>query len=238
MKHKKSTQTLLAFLAILLLVTGTVASNYMEKAKIDDTRLPEKIENSEGFQRWIINLKKRMEINADEFELKDKNQIFSGAYLTVTRLEDSEIEDHIEYLESFKNNPEFAFSPNSRQFIDYRHENRTSKNGDFYEQNEAHYYGLNEDSLIDARALSCLRELNCYLDRAYFLDNHTFVISEISRNGITKAQAEDGEYERCEKDELCTYTFKLHFFDLINNSRTVYESAPLELVLNDTIQYF
>ncbi|OGC47654.1 hypothetical protein A2886_02635 [candidate division WWE3 bacterium RIFCSPHIGHO2_01_FULL_42_13] len=222
------------FTAVLLLVAANVASNYIEQAKVDDTRLPEKIEDSSGFQRWIINLKKRIDIEADDFSLKDKNEVYNATFLEVSRLEtEAEIAELVAYVASFEEVDGVAISPNGRELLDYRHLDR-----DGYTPNEVHYYGLREDTLIDTKILTCIMLANCYFDRAYFLDNHTFVISEISRNDVIKADAEEGIVTPCAIDEVCTYTFKLHFVDLINNARYVYKSKPLELNLSEIIQFF
>ena len=226
--------TPILFTAILLLIAGNVASNYIEQAKVDDTRLPEKIEDSRGFQRWIINLKKRINIEADDFVLKDKNEVYNATFLQVSRLEtESEIQKLIDYVASFEEVDDIAISPSGREILDYRHTDR-----DGYTPNEVHYYGLRDDTLIDTKILTCIMLANCYFDRAYFLDNQTFVISEISRNDVSKADAEEGILTPCAINEICTYTFKLHFIDLVNNARYVYESKPLELNLSEIIQFF
>lgn len=231
----RSKLTPILFTLILLLVAGVVTSNYVEQARIDNSKLPEKIESSGGFQRWIINQKKHdMEIEADEFKLKDKNEVYNSAFLEVSHLEAAaDVQKLVDYVATFKDVDETAISPNERELLDYRHMDR-----DGYLPNEVHYYGLREDTLIDTKILTCLAEANCYFDRAYFLDNHTFVISEISRNDVNKAAIEAKTVAPCNINEICTYTFKEHFIDLINNARYVYESKPKNLNLSEIIQYF
>jgi hypothetical protein len=229
---KKSTRFLIA--SIFLLIALNVVSNYMEEAQVDSARLPEKVETSKGFQRWLTNHKKRMDVSADDFTLKDKNEVYNATFLEVSRLEtQEEITEHLAFVETFRQFDDVTISPNDRQLLDYRHEKR-----DGYEPTEVHYYGLREDKLIDTKILSCMQAANCYFDRAYFLDNNTFVISEISRNDITKADVESETWEKCAIDEICTYTFKLHLIDLINNARYVYETTPFEKILADMIQFF
>ena len=175
-----------------------------------------------------------MEIGADNFSLKDKNEVYTAVFLEVSRLEtEEEIAAHLELVASYGELDDVAISPNERQFLDYRHERR-----DGYYPNEVHYYGLRDDKLIDTKILSCLDAANCYFDRAYFLDNHTFVLSEISRNDVTKTDLDAETFIECAIEEVCTYTFKLHFIDLINNARYVYESAPFDKVLADMVQFF
>jgi hypothetical protein len=228
------TKTKALFTLIFILIAANVVSNYVEEAQVDSARLPEKVEESKGFQRWITNYKKRMEIEADAFSLKDKNEVYTAVFLEVSRLQtEKEIAKHIEFVATYADLDDVAISPNERQFLDYRHEHREG-----YSTNEVHYYGLRDDKLIDAKILSCLDAANCHFDRAYFLDNHTFVISEISRNDVTKATIENETFTACTMEELCSYTFKLHFIDLINNARYVYESTPFDKVLADMVQFF
>ena len=93
------------------------------------------------------------------------------------------------------------------------------------------FFGQKEDKIIDSRAVSCKKEANCFFDRAYFLDNDVFVVSEFSRN-IKKT---DTNVKPCSINEVCTYTIKLHLIDLVKNSRLVYESHPLEIKLSELI---
>ena len=203
----------------------------MEQYAIDRTKLPSKIEESEGFQRWITNWKKRMDVAADGFVYREKNEVFNSTFLTVTKVEsDDEVQKIADAVDSYRQFNDVTFSPSNRQFLDYRHVER----GD-YDTNQVHYYGLRDDRLIDTRILECVKMANCYFDRAYFIDNHTFVISEISRN-VHKDDIET--VPSCTANELCTYTFKLHFIDLINSERLVYESAPFDVILSEIVQYF
>lgn len=221
-------------LTIFLLVAVNVAANYAEEAQVDSNKLPEKVEESNGFQRWITNNKKRMDISADDFNLKDVNEVYNATFLEITRLVgERNISEHEGYIKSFEDNTGIAVSPDKRELIDYKHENR-----DGYTPYEARFFGLREDKLIDTKILSCVREANCYFDRAYFLDNHSFVISEISRNDIDRKNVEANDFKECAIDELCTYTFKLHLIDLLKNTRTVYETSPFDKVLTEMIQFF
>ena len=97
--------------------------------------------------------------------------------------------------------------------------------------NEVRLYGLKEDKILDARVLDCSVKGNCYFDRAYFLDNDVFVISEFSRN-INK---KDPAATECMVTDTCTYTIKIHVVDMVHNKRLVYESKPFDTVLSDLI---
>jgi hypothetical protein len=215
--------------AILLLVIATITLNQIEKQSIDQSKLPEKVEDSRGFQRWITNLKnKDFEIEADEFLLLEENEIYNTKWVKISSIDQKgKQEEYDKTLEEVKDFKKVVFSPSERQFIDYRDEVRRG-----YKSNEVNVYGLREDKIVDARVVDCSLDANCYFDRAYFLEdsNDVLVVSEFSRDIDKKAE----NIEPCTADELCTYTIKLHVIDMLQNSRLVYESLPFDIILNET----
>lgn len=215
-----------AAIAIFVLIAAGVLLNIKEQKSIDHSKLPEKVENSNGFQRWITNLKNNdFVIEADEFVLKEENEIYNTKWITVSSIDDDGMkEKYDKTIEAMQDVRKVVFSPSGREFIDYRNEYR-----DGYQRNEAHFYGLKEDKIIDARILDCSLRANCFFDRAYFLDNDLFVISEFSRNIDKK----DETAAACATNENCEYTIKIHVIDLINNKRLVYESRPFTIALSE-----
>lgn len=214
---------------LALLITATVYINFAKQNAVDRSKLPSKVEESSGFQRWITNLKnKNLDfVDADEFRLLEENEIYNTKWIKIYSIEESSRKEEFEsMIAQHKELPHVVFSPSERMFLDYRYELR-----DEYEPNEAHLYGLKEDKIIDARILDCSARANCYFDRAYFLDNDVFVISEFSRNFDKKV--EDIPY--CAIGDACTYTIKVHVVDLINNKRWVYESSPFDINLEEMI---
>jgi hypothetical protein len=229
MKSKKNlAKTINISLVILVfaLIGGGLYINIMKQRAIDRSRLPEKVELSKGFQRWITNLKNSgMTIEGDEFRLKKENEIYNTRWMTVSSLDDPKVNETFQQnIAAHQNIKKVIFSPSEKEYIDYRNE---ARNGVL--PTEVHFYGQKEDKLVDARLLSCKAEFNCYFDRAYFLDNDVFVISEFSRN------LNDNETNTCAINQTCTYTVKIHVVDLKNNSRLVYESKPFELNLQQQI---
>ncbi|GIW69623.1 MAG: hypothetical protein KatS3mg101_0370 [Patescibacteria group bacterium] len=224
---KKSLNIIVAS-AIIILIAYGVYFNIQQQRSIDRSKLPLKVENSIGFQRWITNLKNNdFVIEADEFTLKEENEIYNTKWITVNSIDEEGMkEKYDKTIESMKGVKKVVFSPSGREFIDYRNEYR-----DGYQPNEAHFYGLKEDKVIDARILDCSARANCVFDRAYFLDNDLFVISEFSRNIDKK----DEMAPACGIDEPCEYTIKIHVIDLINNKRLVYESKPFTAVLSEIV---
>ena len=215
--------------SILLLTAGTVASNYAEQRAIDNSKIPEDMEISKEFQKWITNMKKRIDVSADDFRLKEKNEVFNSASLTITSASNEAANAaHLAKLAEYKNYQNVRFSPNDFQFLDYRHQRR-SDGFRRYLANDVYFHGLDDDKIIDTKILTCDLEFNCYFDRGFFVDNHVFVISEFSRNEVLPA---------CAFNEVCTYTIKLHVFDLINSTQLVYESKPYDLNLSEITQYF
>lgn len=207
----------------LLMVTVACATavNYKQDKDVDRTKIPQKLELAKPFQKWLTNLKnKGLNVEADEFRLKEENEIYNTSWMTVYSIDDTGVKAQydaniIKYVSTKK----VVYSPSDRQFIDYRNEPR-----DGYGANQIHYYGLRDDKLLDARLLDCATSLNCYFDRAYFLDNDVFVVSEVSRNLDKRAD----NIPVCAVDQVCTYTIKIHLVDLNKNSRLVYESKPFE----------
>jgi hypothetical protein len=210
------------------LVALGVSINVKQQLDIDRSKIPDKVEENSGFQRWITNLKnKDIEIEADEFRLIEENEIYNTKWMSVSSIEEKgKKEEFKANLEAHREIDKVIFSPSEREYLDYRYEYR-----DDYAPNEVHFYGLKDDKVIDARILDCSTRANCYFDRAYFIDNDVFVITEFSRN----IHKHDDSAELCSPAETCTYTIKLHVVDLINNSRLVYESHELELILDTTI---
>jgi len=213
--------------AIFGLVAIGAGINVYENLSTDRSKLPDKVEKAKGFQRWITNLKNKglEEIEADGFVLVEENEIYNTTWMKVSSFEKNE-QEFYENIESHKDIKRVIFSPSDRLYIDYRNEKR---NG--YEQNEVQFYGVRDDKIIDSRVVDCSTRANCYFDRAYFLSNDVFVISEFSRNIHKKDEAAP----ICSGNDVCEYTIKIHVVDLINNSRLVYESIPIELVLNEWI---
>lgn len=209
---------------IVMLVALGVGVNVQEQMSIDRTKLPEKVELSKGFQKWITNLKnKDFTIEADEFRLKEDNEIYNTKWIKIYSLDESGKQDELEAtLTAHRDLPHVVFSPSERIFIDYRNIPR-----DGYTADEARLYGQMEDKIMDARILNCEAKANCYFDRAYFLENDIFVISEVSRT----IEKDDAVITECTPDQECEYSFKVHMIDLKNNKRYIYESKPFNGIL-------
>lgn len=237
MKDKLS---LILTFVIVALVGLVVYSNISEQLEIDQSKLPEKVEENKWFQKWITNLKnKGFEIEADEFRLLEENEVYNTQRMWVYSMDDTDTQRDFEntiraYKEIDQDSDQIVFSPDERGFVDYRYENRANLDESLkFGRNDARYYGVRDNKLIDSKILTCNIDANCLFDRAYFLSNTLFVISEISRP-VDK----DEPYPPCAVDEVCTYTFKLNLIDLINNSNLIYESKSMELVLADKINDF
>jgi hypothetical protein len=217
-------QVLSIILIILLIILG-VFINIREEKAVDDSKIPERVEMSRGFQRWITNLKnKGVDKNADEFRMIEENEIYNSMWMKVYSMDDQDKKElYDKTMNSVKDLKKIAFSPSEREFLDYRNEIR-----DGYLPEEVRFFGQKEDKIIDSRIVSCLKEANCYFDRGYFIDNDVLVITEFSMSrGKDKVIP-----SKCSIDSVCTYTIKLHLADLVRNSRTVYESEPFEVNLS------
>lgn len=214
----------LATVALALAVSGATFVNYRQDKAVDRTKLPEKVELNKSFQKWITNLKnKDLILEADDFRLKEENEIYNTKWMTVYNIDEAGVKEQFDQnISKYVDTKGVVYSPSKRQFIDYRNMPR-----DGYGANQLHYYGLRDDKLLDARLLDCSTNLNCYFDRAYFLDNDVFVVSELSRNLDKRSP----DIPVCPVDQICTYTVKIHLVDLNKNSRLVYESRPFDVNL-------
>ncbi len=218
-------ELLLTALIFGLIGAGVYLNKY-EEMQIDRSKLPKKVEDSNGFQRWITNLKnKDLVIEADEFTMLEENEIYNTKWVKVYSIDDeARKKEYDENIEAKQNIKKVIFSPSGMQYLDYRPEIR-----DGYQPNEVHHYGIRDNQIIDSRIVDCSVRANCYFDRAWFLDNDVFVITEISRN-IDKKNTTTPV---CLPTESCTYTYKIHVVDLVRNSRLIYESDPFETILEE-----
>lgn len=226
----KKILTITLTVVIFALVGSIVFLNYKQQFSIDRSKLPSKVETSEGFQKWITNLRnKGIKLEADEFRLLEENEIYNTKWLKIYSIDAPGIKDTFEKtLNAQHGVKQTAFSPSEREFIDYRHEEREG-----FLPNEIRYYGRIDDNVLDARLLNCDTSANCYFDRAYFLSNELFVVSEFV---LDNPSGKDKIV--CDIVAKCEYVVKIHVVDLINNSRLVYVSKPFNLILSEAIPNF
>lgn len=230
---KISLDSILVVLVFILIGSG-VLINVIQQRAVDQSKLPSKVEDDRSFQRWVTNLRNNdLVVEADAFNLIEENEIYNTKWMRVNSLDVEEEKIKFEkILEEHKNLKHVVFSPSDREFIDFRHEERDIGPSDKpFAANEVRFYGQKEDKVIDARILDCSVRANCYFDRAYFLSNDLFVITEFSRDIDKK----DTQTPECLISDICTYTVKLHLIDLINNQRLVYESNSFDINLAELI---
>lgn len=230
LKNKISNKQLSNILIFLIFfsIVCTFSLNYYEKKSVDRSKLPSKVEESTGFQRWLTNLKnKDFEIEADEFRLVEDNEIFNVSWTKVFSIEDeTALNDFTTRFAETEDQKKVVYSPNDVQFVDYRILDRYG-----YKVNEVYLFGKRDSKIYDTKLVDCSINANCYFDRAFFLEdsNDTVVISEVSRTIDKKSQ----DSPICTVDDLCEYSFKLHVVDLLRNKRYVYESKPFMGVMAD-----
>lgn len=224
-------------ISIFVLVSIGVYSNIKQQESVDESKLPAKIETDRGFQRWITNMKNHeVEVKADDFWLYEKAEIYNNKWLKISSFDEPGKKEEFEkILEEHKDIKKVVFAPNEREFVDYREIIKTvsKESKDTYPANIVLYYGQKDNKIIEARILECtVKNGPCYFDRTFFVTNDVFIISEISKSTKTKNDVTDG----CPVNDMCKYTIKLHVIDLINNSRTTYESKPLDINLEKLIR--
>ena len=202
---------------ILFFIALGVASNIRQQIVLDKSKIPNNIESSIGFQRWITNLKNNdLDISADDFRLLEENEIFNTKWTVVTSInEEGNRQKFDKVLRDNLKVKKVVFSPNKQAFIDYK------------DQTQAKYYGLRDSKIVESRLIECLSSVNCYIDRAYFITDDLMVVSEVSRNIDKK----DKTAPVCTLEQLCTYTFKEHVINIASNSRSIYQSKPFDAIL-------
>lgn len=213
------------FVLILGLVSLTVYSNIKEQMSIDKSKIPSKLEENSKFQKWLTNAKnKGMNVEADKFKFVEDSNIFNTIWTSTSSIDNDQVRaDYEKNMGILKNFKTSEYSPNEREIVNYDNSERFG-----FTQNQVFFYGLREDKILLTRVVDCELEANCYFHRAGFLDNHVFFVAELSLKDFTKKNP-----ITCDPKSVCKYSFKIHFIDLVNNSRTVYESEAFEGIFDD-----
>lgn len=207
------------------LVGGVVYFNIKEQLSIDRSKIPSKLEENSNFQKWLTNAKKKgFNIEADKFRFVEDSNIYNTIWTSTSSIDNdgarADYEKNMEILREFKTSEE---SPNEREIVNYDSSQRFG-----FSPNQVFFYGLREDKILVTRVVDCEIESNCYFHRAGFLDNHVFFVAQVSLKDFTKKNP-----VTCDPTTICKYTFKIHLVDLMNNSRTVYESEEFEALFAD-----
>lgn len=209
------------FLGVIL----TVFFNIKEQLSIDRSKIPSKLEENSKFQKWLTNAKnKDMQIEADNFSFVEDSNIYNTIWTSTYSIDKDEFrkqyEENMAFLRTFKTSEE---SPNEREIVNYDNSDRFG-----FTANQVFFYGLREDKILLTRVVDCEFEENCFFHRAGFLDNHVFFVAELSLKDFSKKNP-----ITCDPKQVCKYSFKIHLVDLMNNSRTVYESETFEGIFED-----
>lgn len=225
---KKYFNFFLIFIIFVSIALG-VYQNQLKKASIDRTKIPLKVEEDRDFQRWNTNIRnKGLEITPEDFILVEENEVYNSQWIKITSVDNPQAKAAFDQnLIDHKETKKIVFAPSGTMYLDYRN---VFKDG--YFPNQVHLYGLKEDKLLDARILDCSERGNCYFDRAYWMDNDVFIITEWSRD-ISK---KDITIPECPVTSICTYAIKLHMVDLKHNKRYIYKSKTFDINLSEWIQ--
>ena len=207
------------------LVSLTVYSNISEQMSIDKSKIPTKLEENSKFQKWLTNAKnKDIDVEADKFKFVEDSNIFNTIWTSTSSIDNEQVradyERNMGILSKFKTS---EYSPNEREIVNFDNSERFG-----FTANQVFFYGLREDKILLTRVVDCEIESNCFFHRAGFLDNHVFFVAELSLKDFTKKNP-----VTCDPKDVCKYSFKIHFIDLVNNSRTVYESEAFEGIFDD-----
>jgi hypothetical protein len=221
MKHLD--KILISLIAVLI-ATGVVL-NVKKQYSIDKSKLPNKLESNSQFQKWITNARnKGIKVEGDNFRFVEDSNIFNTLWTSTASVDDDAsrklYDENMLELRKFKTS---ALSPNEREIVNYDNSTRFG-----FLPTEVFFYGLRENKILRSKITDCDFESNCFFNRASFLDNHVFFVIQMSLKDYTKKDP-----KICNPTQVCTYSFKVHLVDLINNSRTVYESEPIQGVLED-----
>lgn len=212
-------------IGVFVTVILVVFSNIKEEMSIDKSKIPTKLEENSKFQKWLTNAKnKGIKVEADKFKFVEDSNIYNTIWTSTSSIDNdsarSDYENNMRILNGYKTSEK---SPNEREIVNF---DNTERFG--FTKNQVFFYGLREDKILLTRVVDCELEANCHFHRAGFLDNHVFFVAEMSLKEFTKKNQ-----ITCDPTKICKYTFKIHLVDLINNSRTVYESEEFEGVFED-----
>lgn len=210
---------------IFICVGLVVFFNIKEQLSIDKSKIPAKLEENSKFQKWLTNAKnKGINVEADKFKFVEDSNIYNTIWTSTSSIDNdssrADYENNMKILDAFETSEK---SPNEREIVNYDNTDRFG-----FTRNQVFFYGLREDKILLTRVVDCELEANCFFHRAGFLDNHVFFVAELSLKEFTKKNP-----VICDPTKVCKYTFKIHFVDLINNSRTVYVSEEFEGVFED-----
>jgi hypothetical protein len=226
----------LTFTALATLIFLGALLNFKEQKKIEDSKLPEYVEQNKYFQKWITNHKNSgIELEADEFRLFEENEVYNTARLIVFPVSDSLHNNaYKQLLNTYTNIKDARFSPNKAQIVDFRHEIRTGLSMNEYKPYELLYVGLRKDRIIENKLLECSRDALCYIDRAYFVTDDIVVASTFTQNNEVPGKI----FVPCSYEEKCEYTVTVYVMNIAANSSLVYKAPPLELRLSEKIEGF
>lgn len=220
---KNLDKILVIFISILIIIS--VGINVKKQFSIDKSKLPSKLETNTIFQKWLTNAKnKGFNIEGDNFRYVEDSNVYNTLWTSTASSDDEAslklYQSNMEMLKKYKYS---ALSPNERELVNYDFSPRLD-----FKPNEVFFYGLREDKILKTKVVDCDFESNCFFLRGGFLDNHVFFVIEMSLKEFNRNQK-----VLCDPAKVCSYTFKVHLVDLINNSRTVYESEPIEGIFKE-----
>jgi len=213
---------------ISILVATSISINLYKQYSVDKTKVPNKLETNYRFQRWLSNLEEKdLKLEADNFKFLEDNNVYNSLWTSTSSIDDDNsrkiYEDNMKALLEFK---ESELSPNDREIVNFSNTDRFG-----FLPNEVFFYGLREDRILRTKITDCPAISNCSFHRAAFLDNHVFFIVELAQKDFDKNNPQN-----CQLDQVCDYVFKVHLVDLMNNSRTVYQSTTINDTYNNILK--
>jgi hypothetical protein len=230
------TERIILFILLFALITLGAYSNYAEKKALDESKLPKYVEENNQFQKWITNHKnKDINLEADDFRLYEENEVYNSARIVVYPISDEiHTKAYTEALEFYKDIKKARFSPNKEQVVDYRHEIRFGISERNFKPQDLMYLGKRGDRIIENKLLQCSSDALCYIDRAFFVNDDTVVVSTFTLNNEVTGKV----FAPCDYSQKCEYVVTLYVMNIADNSALVYKSPPINLVLNSKIEGF
>ncbi len=224
------------FACVAVLIFLGAYSNYLEQQKVEDSKLPDYVEQNKYFQKWITNHKNSgIELEADEFRLFEENEVYNTSRIILFPVTNKEhFAAYKAALEKYKTIKDARFSPNGEQVVDFRNELRKGLSPNEYNPYELLYIGMRNDRIIENKLLQCSRDALCYIDRAYFVDDDIVVVSTFTQNNEVPGKI----FVPCTYEQMCEYVVTVYVMNIATNSALVYKSPPLELRLSEKIEGF
>ena len=182
----------------------------------DDKTFPSEIADHENFKTFQKEMSDAgIVVNPDEIIIKDQREIYNPDRIKVFSQQDEIKKTELEETtQSLRDVSGVTFSPDQKIILDYRNIARVGASS-----RQIRLFGIRSEKILDAPLLDCAISSECIYIDGYFIDNDSFVLHEIS---LARKDPD------CVVGSTCSYSIKIHYVELMQNQRSLYESTEFE----------